>query len=237
MGGGDRGRTRPARDRHIGRLRRTPHNLSRDRNTPRAVGTPPPRSSAICAAGICRPVPHPADIGQPGRPEHARGACPGRGSGGVDRGRPAHARVERNRAADLADWTPHVEPSIGDLAVAIGLQSTTETRSFDLLVVDAGPAGPAAAVYGASEGLRTAVLEGVAPGGQAGSSSRIENYLGFPSGVSGADLTRRAIDQAAIHRRGSWLAWCGHRTTRGTLRSPAACGRVTPGRRDRAAGP
>ena len=96
----------------------------------------------------------------------------------------------------LADGTPHVEPSIRDLAVAIGLRSTTETRSFDLLVVGAGPAGLAAAVYGASEGLRTAVLEGVAPGGQAGSSSRIENYLGFPSGVSGADLTRRAIDQA-----------------------------------------
>src|SRR5690606_30210806 len=67
---------------------------------------------------------------------------------------------------------------------------------FDLVVIGAGPAGLAAAVYGASEGLRTAVLEREAPGGQAGSSSRIENYLGFPNGLSGADLARRALDQA-----------------------------------------
>src|SRR5690606_6299727 len=70
------------------------------------------------------------------------------------------------------------------------------TDTFDLVVVGAGPAGLAAAVYGASEGLRTAVLEREAPGGQAGMSSRIENYLGFPNGLSGADLARRALDQA-----------------------------------------
>jgi thioredoxin reductase (NADPH) len=67
---------------------------------------------------------------------------------------------------------------------------------FDLIVVGAGPAGLAAAVYGASEGLRTLVLERVAVGGQAGSSSRIENYLGFPTGISGGDLTQRAVVQA-----------------------------------------
>jgi thioredoxin reductase (NADPH) len=89
-----------------------------------------------------------------------------------------------------------VNPAIRALANAIGLHATTATESFDLLVVGAGPAGLAAAVYGASEGLRTAVLEASAPGGQAGASSRIENYLGFPNGVSGADLTRRATDQA-----------------------------------------
>ena len=64
------------------------------------------------------------------------------------------------------------------------------------MIVGAGPAGLAAAVYGASEGLRTVMLDRYAPGGQAGSSSRIENYLGFPTGVSGTDLTRRAVTQA-----------------------------------------
>jgi len=67
---------------------------------------------------------------------------------------------------------------------------------FDLIIVGAGPAGLAAGVYAASEGLKTVVVERDAPGGQAGLSSRIENYLGFPSGLSGADLTRRAVIQA-----------------------------------------
>ena len=67
---------------------------------------------------------------------------------------------------------------------------------YDLIVVGAGPAGLAAAVYGASEGLNVLVLEGNAPGGQAGTSSRIENYLGFPMGISGQDLTGRAFVQA-----------------------------------------
>jgi thioredoxin reductase (NADPH) len=72
----------------------------------------------------------------------------------------------------------------------------SEVRAWDLLIVGGGPAGLAAAVYGASEGLRTALVEGEAPGGQAGQSSRIENYLGFPAGLSGADLARRAVAQA-----------------------------------------
>src|SRR5207249_11120828 len=67
---------------------------------------------------------------------------------------------------------------------------------YDLIIVGAGPAGLAAAVYGASEGIRTLLLDGRGPGGQAGSSSKIENYLGFPSGVSGSELTRRAVAQA-----------------------------------------
>jgi thioredoxin reductase (NADPH) len=87
-------------------------------------------------------------------------------------------------------------PSPADLARSIGLHTRTETRSWDLIIVGAGPAGLAAAVYGASEGLSTALLEREAPGGQAGQSSRIENYLGFPSGLSGADLARRGLDQA-----------------------------------------
>jgi thioredoxin reductase (NADPH) len=96
----------------------------------------------------------------------------------------------------LPDGTARVAPSNRELGEAVGLHSTSATTTFDLLVIGAGPAGLAAAVYGASEGLNTAVIERVAPGGQAGSSSRIENYLGFPTGVSGADLARRALDQA-----------------------------------------
>jgi thioredoxin reductase (NADPH) len=96
----------------------------------------------------------------------------------------------------FGDGRHEVAPSNRVVAEAIGLHATSEAESFDLVVVGAGPAGLAAAVYGASEGLRTAVLERQAPGGQAGSSSRIENYLGFETGVSGAELTRRAITQA-----------------------------------------
>lgn len=95
-----------------------------------------------------------------------------------------------------ADGSVAAAPSNRDVAAAIGLRTTSETDTYDLVVVGAGPAGLAAAVYGASEGLRTAVLEREAPGGQAGLSSRIENYLGFPNGLSGADLARRALDQA-----------------------------------------
>jgi len=95
-----------------------------------------------------------------------------------------------------ADGRFAASPSNRDVAGTIGLHTTSETDTFDLVVVGAGPAGLAAAVYGASEGLRTAVLEREAPGGQAGQSSRIENYLGFPNGLSGADLARRALDQA-----------------------------------------
>lgn len=89
------------------------------------------------------------------------------------------------------------QPSRGDLLRALGIGRELERREeADLLVVGAGPAGLAAAVYGASEGLDTLVVESTALGGQAGSSTRIENYLGFPAGISGAELTSRAVSQA-----------------------------------------
>jgi thioredoxin reductase (NADPH) len=87
-------------------------------------------------------------------------------------------------------------PSTLDLAVALGLRTTARQPLYDLCIVGAGPAGLAAAVYGASEGLGTVVVERQAPGGQAGQSASIENYLGFPKGLSGADLTHRAVAQA-----------------------------------------
>ena len=87
-------------------------------------------------------------------------------------------------------------PSNRQIADAIGIRQPLEDLVYDLVVVGGGPAGLAAAVYGASEGLRTAVLEHTAPGGQAGSSMRIENYLGFPTGLTGSELAGRAILQA-----------------------------------------
>ncbi|MCX2481352.1 FAD-dependent oxidoreductase [Pedobacter sp. MC2016-15] len=88
------------------------------------------------------------------------------------------------------------KPSIKDIAAKIGKNPETMHDIYDVVIIGAGPAGLAAAVYGASEGLKTLMIERKAPGGQAGTSSRIENYLGFPSGLSGADLTRRAMSQA-----------------------------------------
>jgi thioredoxin reductase (NADPH) len=94
------------------------------------------------------------------------------------------------------DGTRLVEPTNRELADRIGLTTRPEQPFYDFVIVGGGPAGLAAAVYGASEGLRTVLIEREAPGGQAGTSSRIENYLGFPSGLSGADLARRAVAQA-----------------------------------------
>jgi thioredoxin reductase (NADPH) len=88
------------------------------------------------------------------------------------------------------------EPDASQMARKIGLRTRADQLFYDLIIVGGGPAGLAAAVYGASEGLKTVMVERRAPGGQAGTSSRIENYLGFPSGLSGADLARRAVTQA-----------------------------------------
>src|SRR6185369_2381511 len=87
-------------------------------------------------------------------------------------------------------------PNLKEIAEKLGLTTAAAHDVYDLVIVGAGPAGLAAAVYGASEGMRTLLLDGHGPGGQAGTSSRIENYLGFPSGVTGTELARRALAQA-----------------------------------------
>jgi thioredoxin reductase (NADPH) len=104
-------------------------------------------------------------------------------------------------AADLPvvmfpDREPMTSPSTLELAAALGLRTSAEKPLYDLCIVGGGPAGLAAAVYAASEGLQTIVVEREAPGGQAGQSAAIENYLGFPKGLSGSDLTHRAVAQA-----------------------------------------
>ena len=96
----------------------------------------------------------------------------------------------------LADGTVLTRPSARDVAPLLGLQTNAHLAEYDTVIIGGGPAGLAAAVYGASEGLRTLCIEREAPGGQAGTSSRIENYLGFPSGVSGDELASRALQQA-----------------------------------------
>jgi thioredoxin reductase (NADPH) len=96
----------------------------------------------------------------------------------------------------LADGAVIERPEVRDLANRLGLQTRARAAEYDVAIVGGGPAGLAAAVYGASEGLRTIVVEREAPGGQAGTSSRIENYLGFPSGISGDELASRALQQA-----------------------------------------
>ncbi|MEX1271963.1 MAG: FAD-dependent oxidoreductase, partial [Acidimicrobiia bacterium] len=96
----------------------------------------------------------------------------------------------------LADGTRLSEPDIHTLAGAVGLQTEAKSPFYDLVIVGAGPSGLGAAVYAASEGLSTALIERAATGGQAGTSSRIENYLGFPAGISGGDLATRATTQA-----------------------------------------
>jgi thioredoxin reductase (NADPH) len=99
-------------------------------------------------------------------------------------------------ALQLVDGRLLRRPARRELAQLLGLQTSPRAAEYDTLIIGGGPAGLAAAVYGASEGLRTIVVEREAPGGQAGTSSRIENYLGFPSGVSGDELATRALQQA-----------------------------------------
>jgi thioredoxin reductase (NADPH) len=104
--------------------------------------------------------------------------------------------AERLPVALLEDGSILERPTTLELAERLGISAQPVGDHYDLVIVGGGPAGLAAAVYGASEGLRTVLVEREAPGGQAGQSSRIENYLGFPAGLSGSDLARRATDQA-----------------------------------------
>jgi thioredoxin reductase (NADPH) len=94
------------------------------------------------------------------------------------------------------DGSHFFNPTLRQIGEKLGLKTRPQMPHYDLVIIGAGPAGLAAAVYGASEGLKTVTIERVAPGGQAGCSSRIENYLGFPAGLSGGDLARRAVAQA-----------------------------------------
>src|SRR5437763_10583781 len=103
---------------------------------------------------------------------------------------------DRLPVALLEDGTVLERPTVLELAERLGVSGQPASEHYDLVIVGGGPAGLAAAVYGASEGLKTIMVEREAPGGQAGQSSRIENYLGFPAGLSGSDLARRATDQA-----------------------------------------
>jgi thioredoxin reductase (NADPH) len=121
----------------------------------------------------------------------------------IERDAEARALVERANAAThglpvvfFPDGNTLIEPSITEVAEQAGLHTEPAEPFYDLIVVGAGPAGLAAAVYGASEGVHTLLIDKESPGGQAGTSSRIENYLGFPKGLSGADLARRATAQA-----------------------------------------
>ncbi len=96
----------------------------------------------------------------------------------------------------LPDGTQLSPATLEQVAAGLGMVSGPSRSEYDLTIVGAGPAGLAAAVYAASEGLRTVVLEAIAPGGQAGTTSMIENYLGFPNGISGSELATRAVAQA-----------------------------------------
>ncbi|MGC1983529.1 MAG: FAD-dependent oxidoreductase [Pseudolabrys sp.] len=102
----------------------------------------------------------------------------------------------RRRARAFACGQVVAQPDVRDVANRLGLQTSARSDEYDVAIIGGGPAGLAAAVYGASEGLQTIVIEREAPGGQAGTSSRIENYLGFPNGVSGDELASRALQQA-----------------------------------------
>lgn len=104
--------------------------------------------------------------------------------------------AERLPVVLFPDGTALYDPDLDALAEKIGMRVQASQDFYDMVVVGAGPAGLAAAVYGASEGLKTLVMEPDAPGGQAGTTSMIKNYLGFPHGITGADMSRRALDQA-----------------------------------------
>ena len=107
-----------------------------------------------------------------------------------------HEETVRLPVVFLPEGEPLIQPSLPELAAKAGLQTEATAPFYDLIIIGGGPSGLGAAVYGASEGLKTVMIEREATGGQAGTSSRIENYLGFPKGVSGSDLATRAVAQA-----------------------------------------
>ena len=108
----------------------------------------------------------------------------------------SYVPAEHRGVAVAVDGAKCLAPTVRTVAEALGLQTTPKGDRYDVVIAGAGPAGMAAGVYGASEGLRVLIVERSAAGGQAGTSSRIENYLGFPSGISGDELTERALKQA-----------------------------------------
>jgi thioredoxin reductase (NADPH) len=108
----------------------------------------------------------------------------------------SYVPAEHGGVAVVVDGAKCLDPTVRTVAEAMGLQTTPKGDRYDVVIAGAGPAGMAAGVYGASEGLRVLIVERSAAGGQAGTSSRIENYLGFPSGISGDELTERALKQA-----------------------------------------
>jgi thioredoxin reductase (NADPH) len=107
----------------------------------------------------------------------------------------AHVSEDQLPVVVFPDGSSLIQPTTFQVAEKVGFRMKAEQPFYDLIVIGAGPAGLAAAVYGGSEGLKTVLIEREAPGGQAGMSSRIENYLGFPAGLSGQDLARRALTQ------------------------------------------
>ena len=136
----------------------------------------------------------------------------------------AHALPDDLPLVLVTDGDPLRSPTTLDVASALGLRTTADKPLYDLCIVGGGPAGLAAAVYGASEGLDVVLVEGHAPGGQAGQSAAIENYLGFPKGLSGADLAARAMDQVrkfeaevVLRARGGRVRGAGT-SARGALR-------------------
>ena len=170
------------------------------------------------AEALPRPQPDPVQMAPAGRARR-RGAVVGRTAG------------RRATTRRFASWTarPSCDRSFGGWRSSSTSPTEPAAAEYDTVIVGAGPAGLAAAVYGASEGLRTIVIEREAPGGQAGTSSRIENYLGFPSGVSGDELSSRALQQA--RRLGAEIL-----VTRSITRIDAGDASGAPRRRRRAAG-
>ena len=132
--------------------------------------------------------------------------------------RELHMEGARRPVAVSNDGTVLVDPSRADLLGKLGFRTNLDVHACDVVIIGAGPAGLAAAVYAASEGLETVVFEPAVPGGQAGTSSLIRNYLGFPRGVSGDDLTNRAVEQAWLFGANIVLTRAAGLTAQGTDR-------------------